>query len=370
VHQTSRRVQIRDKSPLLFKPISFRSVTARNRIALAPMCQYSAIDGVPNDWHVQHLGARAVGGAGIVITEATPPCPEGRITPNCTGLWNDAQETAFARIATLIESVGAVPGIQLGHAGRKAGITRPWEGNRPLRPDEGAWQPVAPSALPFSEGYQTPQPMDAGLIKRTLDDMAAAALRARRAGFKVIELHAAHGYLVHQFLSPLANTRNDGHGGELKGRARFLMEVVDAVRSQWPAELPLFVRLSCTDWMPGGNQLADVVEVCRWLKARGDVDLIDCSSGGVSPGQKIPSLHPGYMVPFAETIRREAGIATGAVGLIQTGHQAAEIIGNERADIVFIGRAMLHDPAWPIRAAKEIGAEIEWPAQYERANLA
>ncbi|MCC7428579.1 MAG: NADH:flavin oxidoreductase/NADH oxidase [Alphaproteobacteria bacterium] len=365
----TRRTFPRERNPRLFQPISFRSVTARNRLAIAPMCQYSAVEGVPGDWHMQHLGARAVGGAGIVCVEATGTTPEGRISPGCTGLWNDTQVAAFARINAFMESVGAVPAIQLSHAGRKASARASWLGGAPLTPAEGGWHPIGATAEPFAEGWPAPQALDRAGIARLVDSFGAAAARALKAGFKIIELHGAHGYLIHTFLSPISNTRSDAWGGDLKGRARFLMELLDSVRAHWPAELPLFVRLSCVDWIAGGLTIADSVELCRWLKARGDVDLIDCSSGGVSPRQVIPSLHPGYQVPFAEAVRREAGIATGAVGLIQTGHQAADIIGNERADLVFIARAALANPNWPLAAAREIGADIDWPVQYERANL-
>ncbi len=364
-----RRILRRDPNPHLFRPLTLRSVTVRNRIMLSPMCQYSADDGVANAWHHQHLGARAAGGAGIVCVEATHVAPEGRITRNCLGLWNDAQRDALAPIADFIASQGAVPGIQIGHAGRKASVRRPWEGTSPVPPDAGGWNVIGPSELPYAMGYSVPVAMDAAAIGRTIEDFASATRRAREAGFTFLELHGAHGYLFHQFLSPLSNVRTDAYNGDLTARARFLMETIDAVRSEWPAELPLAVRLSCTDWVDGGIDLAETVELSRRLAARGDVDLLDCSSGGNDPRQNIP-IHPGYQVPFAETVRREAGIATAAVGLIHTPDMAEEIVANGRADIVALGRTLLADPTWPLRAAASLkAANVAWPVQYERSNI-
>lgn len=368
--ETDRRVHVRDPRPVLFRPIEFRGVTSRNRIALSPMCQYSAEDGMPNDWHVQHLGARAAGGAGIIITEATHVAAHARITPGCLGIWSDAHVPALARLTAVIARMGAVPGIQLAHAGRKASVSVPWEGTKPIPPTEpSGWVPVGPTDEPFGPGHTAPVPLDASGIAAAVESFAAAARRAREAGFKIAEIHGAHGYLIHSFLSPLSNTRVDGYGGDLRARARFLMEVIDAVRREWPDDLPLFVRLSCADHLPGGLTIEDTVTVARWLKARGDVDLIDCSSGGVNPESRPPSAHPGYQVPYAEAVRAGAGIASGAVGLIGSADQAAEIVANGRADIVLIGRAMLADPAWPLRAAKALGAKVDWPVQYERANF-
>jgi 2,4-dienoyl-CoA reductase-like NADH-dependent reductase (Old Yellow Enzyme family) len=355
--------------PHLFQPVTFRSITARNRIVVSPMCQYSAEHGLGNDWHIQNLGAKAAGGAGIVFTEATHVSAIGRITPGCLGLWEAAQAAFLARLAALIGRLGAVPGIQIAHAGRKASITPPWQGSKPIPPANGGWTPVAPSAVPFDTGHAIPESLRAGEIAEIAGQFAATARMAREAGFKIAEIHAAHGYLLHSFLSPLSNRREDAYGGDLQGRARALMEVVDAVRGEWPADLPLFVRLSCTDWVSGGFTPDEAVTVARWLAQRGDVDLIDCSSGGASPAQHIPSLHPGYQVPFAETIRREAGIATGAVGLIRDPFQAEEILGNGRADVVFLARALLADPAWPLRAARALGVAPEMPVQYQRAHL-
>lgn len=358
------------RTPLLFQPITWRSVTARNRIAVSPMCQYSATDGVPNDWHVQHLGARAAGGAGIVFTEASAVSAEGRITPFDLGLYNDVQQAAYARLAALISLCGAVPAIQIAHAGRKASCTRPWEGDRYIPPAEGGWNAIAPSSLGFAGKDPEPRAMSEGDIAETVAAFAATAHRAREAGFQIAEIHAAHGYLLHSFLSPITNQRQDDYGGGVENRARFLMEVLDAVRREWPADLPLFVRLSCSDFIPGGlTPEGDILTIARMLAARGDVDLIDCSAGGIAPEQKIPSLHAGYQVPFAELLRREASIATGAVGLIDQASMAAEILGNGRADIVLLARAVLADPGWPLRAAQRLGAEVELPQPYGRAIL-
>ncbi len=356
--------------PKLFEPATFRSVTARNRIVVAPMCQYSAHDGLGTDWHVQHLGARAVGGAGIVLTEATHVSALGRITPGCLGLWDDAQQAHMKRLAEVITMGGAVPGVQIAHAGRKASSQRPWEGGAPIPVSEGGWVPWGPSALPFSDKATVPHVMSETDITQVVGEFRDTAARIRDAGYKVIEVHAAHGYLIHSFLSPLSNTRNDQYGGDLAGRARMLLEVVAAIRTEWPDDLPLFVRLSCTDWMEGGLDLAQTLEIARLLKATGAVDLIDCSTGGIlAQGPVIPSLHPGYQVPYAEAVRREVGIPTGAVGLITTPEHAEEILGNGRADLVFVARAILADPIWPLRAAIALGALLDIPGQYQRAGL-
>jgi 2,4-dienoyl-CoA reductase-like NADH-dependent reductase (Old Yellow Enzyme family) len=353
--------------PALFQPISFRSVTARNRITVSPMCQYSATDGLGGDWHIQNLGAKAAGGAGIVFTEATHVSDVGRITPGCLGLWNDAQQALAARLAALITACGAIPAMQIAHAGRKASSQRPWDGGKPIPVMDGGWVPLAPSALPFSDAATTPHALSAADIQTIITQFAATTRRARDAGFKIVEIHAAHGYLIHEFLSPLSNHRNDEYGGDLIGRARMLMQTIDAVRSEWPDHLPLFVRLSCTDWLQGGLTIDDSVALAHMLKARGDVDLLDCSSGGSSPAQHIPSLYPGYQVPFAERIRHEANIPTGAVGLITTPEHADEIIANGRADLVFLARAMLADPNWALHTAKALGMKPDVPPQYLRA---
>src|SRR5450432_56653 len=349
----------------LLAPLTLGNVTLRNRIVVSPMCEYSAIDGVPNDWHLVHLGSRAVGGAGLVFTEATGVSAEGRISLGDTGLWNDAQQAAWTRIATFVRSQGAVPGIQLAHAGRKGSTEVPWRGGKALAADAGAWIPVAPSAIPFDQDYPLPAALDAAGIQKIIVDFAASTRRAREAGFGVIEIHAAHGYLLHEFLSPLSNHRTDNYGGSLENRARLLRAIVTAVRGEWPAPQPLFVRVSATDWVAGGWDIDECVELARWLKADG-VDLIDCSSGGTSPHAKIP-LGPGYQVPFAERIRREAGILTAAVGLITTSAQADEIVRTGKADLVLLAREFLRDPYFPRRAAQELGVAIKPPEQYLRA---
>lgn len=355
-------------TPLLFEPITFRSVTARNRIVVAPMCQYSANDGLGDDWHIQHLGARAMGGAGIVFTEATHVSAIGRITPWCLGLWNEQHKALLARLVAIIERGGAVPGIQIAHAGRKASTTRTWEGSKPIAPQDGGWVPVAPSPIPFHPGAVDPHALSTTEIADIASQFATTARMAREAGMKVVEVHAAHGYLLHSFLSPISNHRNDGYGGDLEGRSRFLMEALDAVRAEWPASLPLFVRLSCVDYLPGGLMIEDTVALARRIAARGDVDLIDCSSGAISPDVRIPT-HPGYQVPFADAVKHGADIATGAVGLITEPTHAAEIVANGRADLVFVARVLLADPAWPLRAAKALGVKPELPPPYWRATL-
>jgi 2,4-dienoyl-CoA reductase-like NADH-dependent reductase (Old Yellow Enzyme family) len=353
--------------PLLFEPLALRSVTVRNRIMISPMCQYSAPEGVPHDWHFVHLASRAVGGAGIVMTEATAVEPAGRITPYDLGLWNDAQESAFARIARFISEQGAAPGIQLAHAGRKASHLRPWEGRELLRPEQGGWEVVGPSPMPWAPGDLVPRMLTAADIDALIGHYGLAASRALRAGFRIVEIHAAHGYLLHSFLSPLSNQRTDDYGGNIERRARLLLEVVAAVRTVWPSELPLFVRVSATDWATGGWQPADTVWLARQLVPLG-VDVIDCSSGGVVPEQNIP-IEPGYQAPLAEMIRREAGVKTAAVGLIHSAFQAEEILARGQADLVVLGRMALWDPYWPIHAAKELGVKPALPIQYARSSI-
>ncbi|MEO7063841.1 MAG: NADH:flavin oxidoreductase/NADH oxidase [Dokdonella sp.] len=349
----------------LFKPLVIGSVTVRNRIVVSPMCEYSASDGVPTDWHLVHLGSRAVGGAGLVFTEATAVSPEGRISPADTGIWNAAQRDAWARIAAFISSQGAVAGMQLAHAGRKAGTAAPWDGGGPLTVVQGAWTPVAPSALAFDVGYAMPGALDAAGIAKVITDFRASALRAAEAGFEVIEIHAAHGYLLHEFLSPLCNQRTDAYGGSLENRARLLRETVAAVREVWTAPRPLFVRVSATDWVAGGWDIDECVELARRLKHDG-VDVIDCSSGGAVPHAKVP-VAPGYQVPFAARIRRDADIATCAVGMITDARQAEAILERGDADLVAMARELLRDPYFPRRAAAELGLGIEAPRQYQRA---
>ncbi len=366
--ENDRKILQRDTTPHIFRPVTFRAVTAKNRIMVSPMCQYSATDGVPNDWHFQHLASRAVGGAGIVFTEVVHTEPRGRITPYCLGLWNNEQRDALARIVRFIKSQGAVAGIQIGHAGRKGSTARPWDGGKPLALENGGWQIIAPSALPFSEGYGMPLEMDQKTINESVAQFVASTRRAREAGFDLLELHAAHGYLIHEFLSPLSNRRTDKYGGSFENRVRYLLEVIDAVRSEWPDDKPLFVRISASDWIEGGWDLESSVKLARLLKAGGKVDLIDCSSGGLSPQQKI-TLHPGYQVPFAAALRGRADIATGAVGLISAPELAEQIIASGQADLIIMARAMLNDPYWPLHAAKVLKTKIAWPPQYERGDI-
>lgn len=351
--------------PHLFEPLTIKSVTLRNRIGMSPMCQYSAVDGLANDWHFTHLGARATGGVGLVIVEATAVEARGRISPGDLGLWNDDQIEPLARIVRFIESQGAVPGIQIAHAGRKASTAPPFaEKTGPLSDSEGGWAVVGPSAIPFAEPYRTPHALTVDEIAEIQAAFVASAKRALTAGFRWVEIHAAHGYLLHSFLSPLANQREDQYGGSLENRARMLLEITRAVRAVWPENLPLTVRISATDWVDGGWTIDESVIVSGWLKAEG-VDLIDCSSGGMSPTQKI-ALGPGYQVPFSDRIRNEVGIATAAVGLISDPTHADEIIRNGRADVVLLARELLRDPVWPQRAARALNQPIEplWPPQY------
>lgn len=352
----------------LFDPLKLRGLTLRNRIAVSPMCQYSCIDGLADDWHLVHLGSRALGGAGLVIAEASAVSPEGRISPADAGLWNEKQTAAWAPVTAFIRRAGAVPAIQLAHAGRKASTARPWDGGQPIGVEAGGWSPVlAPSAIPFNERSQTPTALDAAGIRRLAGDFRAAAQRALDAGFEVVELHAAHGYLLHSFLSPVSNRREDDYGGRFENRTRFLREVVDAVREVWPERLPLLVRISATDWAESGEgwDIAQSVELARQLKGQG-VDLIDVSSAGTLAKAAIP-VAPGFQVPFAARIRREAGIATGAVGLITEPAQAQAIVAGGQADLVLLARELLRDPYWPYHAAKALGAEIVAPVQYQRA---
>ncbi|MEO1093163.1 MAG: NADH:flavin oxidoreductase/NADH oxidase [Pseudomonadota bacterium] len=353
--------------PHLFRPLTIRSVTLPNRIVLSPMCQYCAVDGRPDDWHFQHLASRAVGGAGLVFTEATHVEARGRITQGCLGLYDEAQRDALARIASFVKTQGVVPGIQLGHAGRKASAQVPWRGGKALTADDEPWATVAPSAIAYDDGWHVPDELDTAGIAAVLAAFAKAVRMAREAGFEVVELHAAHGYLGHQFLSPLSNRRHDGYGGSAEGRMRFLHELVDAARREWPTSLPLFVRLSVTDWVEGGFDEDQAIAVVSSLAERGDVDLVDCSSGGLHPRQRIAAF-PGYQVPFAERIRQATGMMTGAVGMIQSPHQAEQIVATGAADLVFMARTLLADPYWPQRAAKALGAARTWPANMGRGD--
>ena len=350
----------------LFSPLQLRDVRLRNRIGVSPMCQYSSDDGFANDWHLVHLGTRAVGGAGLVIAEATAVVPEGRISPQDLGIWKDEHVDMLTRIFRFVEAQGAVPGIQLAHAGRKASTPPPWEHGASVNESEGGWRPIyAPTAAAFEDGDIVPEEIDAAGIRRVVDAFAAATQRAEAAGVKVVEIHAAHGYLLHEFLSPLVNRRTDEYGGSFENRSRALRETVEAVRRLWPERYPLIVRVSATDWVPGGWDIEEAVQLAGVLKSLG-VDMIDCSSGGAVPNAKIP-VAPGYQVQFAERIRREADIATAAVGMITDAEQANEIISNERADVVLLARELLREPYWPLKAAAQFGADLKAPVQYARA---
>ena len=351
----------------LFSPLTVRSVTLRNRIGVSPMCQYSSEDGVANDWHFVHLGSRAVGGAALVIAEATAVSPEGRITPGCAGLWAEKHIEPLARINRFIKEHGAVPGIQIGHAGRKASADLPWKGGASLGDETGGWTTVAPSAVAFGGDLpKVPQALTEDGIAKVQADFVSTTKRALTAGYEWLELHFAHGYLAHEFLSPLANRRTDRYGGSFENRVRFAVETARAVRAAWPDNLPLAARLSCTDWVPGGWDIEQSVELSRLLKAEG-VDLIDCSSGALVPDAKIP-VGPGFQVPFAERIRREAGVATAAVGLITEPAQADAIVRQGQADVVLLARQFLRDPYWPRHAARALGnaAAVTPPEQYGR----
>jgi 2,4-dienoyl-CoA reductase-like NADH-dependent reductase (Old Yellow Enzyme family) len=351
----------------LFSSYTQRSVTYRNRIGVSPMCQYSATDGMANDWHFAHLGSRAAGGAGLVMAEATAISPEGRITPYCLGLWNDGQTESLKRVAAFITSQGAVPGIQLAHAGRKASCRVPWEGGKPIAPNEpDGWQTLAPSAAGYRESDPQPAAMGEFDIEKLVHDFVRAAERALKAGFKMIEIHAAHGYLLNQFMSPLSNMRTDAYGGNFENRIRMLCTITRAVRVVWPDKFPLWVRISATDWVEGGWTLDDSINLATILTPLG-VDMLDCSSGGNSPLQQIP-VGPCYQVPFAERIRKETGMSTAAVGIITTSKQCEEIIVRGQADMVLLAREMLRNPYFPLQAAKELGVDIAWPLQYLRAK--
>ncbi len=351
--------------PHLFDTFALRDVTLANRIVVSPMCQYSSTDGFANDWHFVHLGSRAVGGAGLVFTEATAVTPDGRISPEDLGIWSDAHVESVARIARVVRAQGCAAGMQIAHAGRKGSTFAPWKGQGAVSAGAGGWQPAGPGAEAFSDGFPTPRTLSATGISEVVCAFADAARRALAPGLNVLGIHAAHGYLIHEFLSPLTNHRTDAYGGSFDHRTRLCLDVVDAVRRVWPERLPLFVRISATDWVPGGWDVDQAVELARRLRDRG-VDLIDCSSGGAVPHVQIP-FSPGYQVPFAARIRREAGIATGAVGLITTPSQADAIIQSGQADCVLLAREMLRDPYWPLRAARDLGHIVRWPSQYLRA---
>lgn len=351
----------------LFSPFTIKDVTFKNRIGVSPMCQYSAIDGVANDWHLVNAGSRAVGGAGMVMVEATAVTPEGRISPGDLGLWNDTQQDALRRIATFIEGEGSVPAIQIAHAGRKASADVPWNGGEPLSVEEGGWRPIyGPSAIPFDAHWPVPEALDDARLNRITQAFVDSARWALEAGFKVLEIHAAHGYLLNSFLSPLTNHRTDTYGGSFENRTRLLKEVVQAVQTVWPQNLPLWVRISATDWVEGGWDAEQSVRLAAVLKDLG-VDVMDVSTGGMMPDARIPS-EAGYQVPFAEQIRKETGMVTAAVGLITEAKRAEAIVQNEQADFVLLARELLRDPYWPLHAAYELGVDVSWPNQYYRAK--
>lgn len=351
--------------PTLFSPLTIKNITVKNRIVVSPMCQYSSVDGFANDWHLVHLGSRAVGGAGLIITEATAVSPEGRISPEDLGLWKDEHIPGLKRIVDFLRHNGSVVGIQLAHAGRKASTSAPWKGMNKLSPSEGGWQTVAPSAVPYKAEEPTPVELHHAGIEKIIADFTSAARRAAAAGFSVIEIHAAHGYLIHEFLSPLSNLRTDRYGGPFENRIRLLCEVIASIQTVWPSENPLFVRISSSDWVEGGWTLDDSIALASILKKLG-VDLIDCSSGGNSSKAHVP-VGPGYQVPFAEALR-STGVLTGAVGLITTAEQAEAIIAEGKADVVFFARELLRNPYFPLQAAQQLGTDTYWPNQYLRAK--
>ena len=352
--------------PHLFAPLTIREITFRNRIGVSPMCQYSSTEGFVNDWHLVHLGSRAVGGAGLVLTEATAVSSRGRISLADLGIWDDQHVPGLQRLTGFIRAQGAVAGIQLAHAGRKASTAPPWQGGRPVAPADGGWQPVAPSAVAFDANAQVPEALDRDGIQELVHGFRRAAVRAREAGFQVVEIHAAHGYLIHEFLSPLSNHRDDEYGGSYDNRVRLLKQVCRAVREEWPATLPLFVRVSATDWVEGGWRPEDTIALAHHLSDFG-VDLLDCSSGGNAPGVAIPA-GPGYQVPLSQRVKDTVPMLTAAVGLITSPSQADQIVRNEQADLVLLAREMLRDPYWPLHAARQLGVDLAWPQQYLRAR--
>ncbi|MCX7627488.1 MAG: NADH:flavin oxidoreductase/NADH oxidase [Methylophilaceae bacterium] len=351
---------------MLFTPFKLRETTFKNRIFMSPMCQYSAQEGIPNEWHRVHYGTRAVGGAALVMVEATAVCPEGRITPWCTGIWSERHVAAFRPITDFIRAQGAVPAIQIAHAGRKASCDVPWRGGRFLPIGSGGWQTVAPSAIPVTPAHGTPHALTRTEIDGVIELFADAAHRALAAGFEVAEVHCAHGYLLNEFLSPLSNRREDEYGGNLENRCRLPLQIARTIRQLWPQQWPVFVRISATDWVEGGWDLEQSIQFAQWLKEIG-IDLIDCSSGGLILEANIPAA-PGFQVPFAEAVRKRAGIATGAVGLITEPAQAEGILTQAKADVVFLGRELLRNPYWPLHAASKLNVEIPWPNQYVRAK--
>ena len=351
---------------LLLSPLTVKEVTFRNRVTISPMCQYSSVDGFANDWHLVHLGSRAIGGAGLILQEATAVSPEGRISIDDLGIYQNEHIEKLKSIVAFIHEHGAVAGIQLAHAGRKASCSAPWNGGKQLPEKEGGWQTVAPSPLAFNSADRLPQELDEEGIQKVVDDFKTAAQRAVKAGYKVVEIHAAHGYLIHQFLSPISNHRQDAYGGSFENRIRLLLQVVKAVQSVWPENFPLFVRISATDWAVQGWDIEEAIQLCALLKREG-VDLIDCSSGGLIPYARIP-LAPGYQVPFAERIKKETGILTGAVGLITGVHQSEDILQQGKADLILLARTSLREPYFALHAAHILDDDIAWPKQYQRAK--
>lgn len=351
---------------ILFTPLQLREILFKNRIFVSPMCQYSAEGGIPNHWHLVHYGTRAVGGAALVMVEATAVCPEGRITPWCTGIWSDRHVEAFRPIVDFIRAQGAIPAIQIAHAGRKASCDVPWRGGHYLPIGSGGWQTVAPSAISFSPAHGVPHALTHEEIDDVVGLFADAARRALAAGFEVVEVHCAHGYLLNEFLSPLSNRREDEYGGSLENRCRLPLRIARAVRELWPQQWPVFVRISATDWVEGGWEVTQSVQFAQWLKQLG-IDLIDCSTGGLVADAQVP-FAPGFQVPFAEQVRKQAGIATGAVGLITQPEQAEQILAQGRADVVLLARELLRNPYWPLHAAHALGVDVAWPNQYVRAK--
>lgn len=350
----------------LFEPLKIRGVEFRNRIVVSPMCEYSSVDGFANDWHLVHLGSRAVGGAALVFTEAIAVSPEGRISPSDLGIWKDEHIDFLKRIVSFIHQHGAVAGTQLAHAGRKASVDAPWRGNKVLSDEENGWKPVAPSEVPFNESFKVPHELSKEEIKKVISDFRDGAERAAKAGFKVVEIHAAHGYLINEFFSPVSNTRKDEYGGSFENRIRIMLEIIDAVKKVWPEENPLFVRISASEWSDKGWNIDDSVKLAKVLKEKG-VDLVDCSSGGNVYKAKI-DIGPLYQVPFAEKVKKESGIMTGAVGLITSAQQCEEILQSGKADMIFLARQLLREPYFPLHAAKELGVDVKWPDQYLRAK--
>jgi 2,4-dienoyl-CoA reductase-like NADH-dependent reductase (Old Yellow Enzyme family) len=350
----------------LFEPLSIRGIKLKNRLVVSPMCQYSSEDGFANDWHLVHLGTHAVGGAGLVFTEATAVSAAGRISPGDLGIWKDQHIDQLKRITSFIEKHGSIPGIQLAHAGRKASHHVPWKGGKALTLSEGAWQTLASSAIPFKNDEPAPHAMSKEDIEQVINNFRQAAERAAKAGFKIIEIHAAHGYLLNEFMSPLSNHRADEYGGSFENRIRLVLEVISAIREAWDKTLPLFIRISAVDWVEGGWTDEDSVRLAMAVKDKG-VDLIDCSSGGISPLQKIP-VAPLYQVPFSEKIKKQTRMLTGTVGLITDAKEAEQILSNGQADLIFMARQLLRDPYFPLHAAKQLKADIGWPVQYERAK--